>query len=131
MKNLIVTLFSLLVIATAFAQDKSGKPLNETNEMKIYYLVFLKKGPNRNQDSTTAAKIQKEHLMFLTKMYNEGHADIIGPLMDDIDIRGIAVYNTKTADEARQLAEGDPAVKAGRIVIEVHPWYTLKGGVLR
>ncbi len=107
------------------------RPLNETKEMKMYYLVFLKTGNLRNQDEATAERLQKEHLLYLTKLHNEGYADIIGPPTDDGDIRGITVFNTSTAEEARMLAENDPAVKAGRLTIEVHPWYSFKGAVLR
>ena len=28
-----------------------------------------------------------------------------------------------TVEEARALTEKDPAVKAGRLVMELHPWY--------
>jgi uncharacterized protein len=109
----------------------SEKPINEIREMKTYFMVFLKSGKNRNQDEVTAAEIQKQHLLYLTKMYNEGHADLIGPLTDGSEVLGIVVYNVSSAEEALRLAEGDPAVVAGRLVAEVHPLYTFKGAVLR
>jgi uncharacterized protein YciI len=127
-----ITLLSLILIPFLIkAQEASQKPLNETMEMNTYYLVFKKKGPNRNQDSITAEKIQKEHLLYLTKLYNEGHAYLIGPLTDDGEIRGVSVFGTSTAEEAKRLAEQDPAVIAGRLIVEVHPWYTIKGGRLK
>lgn len=100
-------------------------------EMKQYFLVYLKKGPNRSQDSATAAKIQSGHLEHLTKMYNEGKMDLAGPLMDDSDVAGICVYNVATLEEVKKLAESDPAVKSGRLIAEIHPWYAAKGSVLR
>jgi len=130
MKTLI-TLSLLLLSFAAMSQEKGNKPLNETKEMKTYYLVFLKIGKNRNQDSATAAKIQQAHLLYLTKMYEEGHADILGPFADSFDTRGIVIYNTATAEAARKLAEADPAVQAGRLIVEVHPWYSFKGASLR
>ena len=98
--------------------------------MKTYYLVFLLKGPNRSQDSTVSAKIQEAHLAHLTKMYNEGKMAIAGPLLDDQDLRGICVYDVKTLEEAKALAESDPAVKAGRLKVEVHPWMSQRGAKL-
>lgn len=121
----------VMMVVSGTVWSQALKPLNETHEMKTYFVVFKKKGPNRNQDSVTADRIQREHLLFLTRMYNEGHALMLGPITDDSEIRGITVYNTKTAEEAKRLAEQDPAVIAGRLIIEVHPWYTIKGAILK
>ena len=30
-------------------------------------------------------------------------------------------------EEMKKLAEEDPAVKAGRMVVEIHPWYVQDG----
>ena len=98
--------------------------------MQQYYMVFLKKGENRSQDSTEAAQLQEQHLAHLTRMAEEGYASLIGPFGDDGEIRGIAVYNTPTQKEADSLANLDPMVKSGRLKVEVHPWWTAKGGKL-
>lgn len=98
--------------------------------MQQYYMVFLKSGENRSQDSTEAARLQKEHLAYLTRMAEEGYASLIGPFGSDGEIRGIAVYNTATLEEADSLANQDPMVKSGRLKVEVHPWWTAKGGKL-
>ena len=41
--------------------------------------------------------------------------------------RGIVVYRVKDVAEAQALAADDPAVKAGRLVLEAYPWMTFKG----
>ncbi len=113
------------------SKPKESKSLDK-EEMKTYYLVFLKSGPNRGQDSVTAAEIQKGHMAHLTKMYNEGKMDLAGPIMKkEQDIRGICVYNVASLEEAKALAESDPAVKSGRLIVEILPWYSMKGAVLR
>ncbi len=99
--------------------------------MQQYYMVFLKSGENRGQDSTETAKLQKQHLAHLERMAVEGYASLIGPFGDDGDIRGIVVFNTKTLLEADSLSKLDPMVKAGRLKTEVHPWWTEKGGKLK
>jgi hypothetical protein len=43
--------------------------------------------------------------------------------MDGGVIRGIYIFNVSTIEEARQLTATDPAIKAGRLVMELHPWY--------
>lgn len=91
--------------------------------MKQYVMAFLKAGPNRNQNSEEAMKLQKAHLDNITRMANEGKLVLAGPFMDDGDIRGIYIFNVKTIEEARALTETDPAIQAGRLVMELHPWY--------
>lgn len=98
--------------------------------MQQYYMVFLKAGENRSQDSTETAELQKKHLAHLSRMAEEGYASLIGPFGDDGEIRGIVVFNTPTQKEADSLANLDPMVKAGRLKVEVHPWWTAKGGKL-
>jgi uncharacterized protein YciI len=100
-------------------------------EMKQYFVVFLKKGPKRDQDSATAAKIQEAHLKHLKAMSDAGKMDIAGPFGDDGDIRGICIYNVATAEEAKKLAEADPVVMSGRLIVEVHPFYGMPGARLK
>ncbi|HIB37050.1 YciI family protein [Mesonia sp.] len=99
--------------------------------MQKYFMVFLKSGKNRSQDSTEAANLQIKHLAHLERMAQEGYTSLTGPFGDDGEIRGIVVYNTPTLKMADSLAHLDPMVKAGRLEVEVHPWWTSKGGKLK
>ena len=98
--------------------------------MQQYYVVFLKAGANRSQDSLETARLMEQHLAHLNRMYQEGYSSLTGPMGDDGELRGIVVYNTPTLQEADSLANLDPMVKAGRLKVEVHPWWTAKGGKL-
>jgi uncharacterized protein YciI len=91
--------------------------------MKKYVMAFLKAGPVRNQDSATAAKLQAAHLANIRRMAEAGKLVIAGPFLDENDIRGIYIFNVESIEEARALTSTDPAVKAGRLVMELHPWY--------
>ena len=91
--------------------------------MKRYVMAFLKRGPNRGQDSLTAANLQKAHLQNINRMANEGKLVLAGPFFDDGDVRGIYIFNVSTVEEARALTETDPAIQAGRLAMELHPWY--------
>lgn len=122
-------LFLLFFSYVSIDQEKST--IEKKYEMKTYYLVFLKKGENRTQDSVTVSKLQEQHMAHLTKMADSGKMDICGPLMEDIDIRGICIYNVATKEEAEKLANEDPMVKAGRLKVEVHPFYSAKGVSLK
>ncbi len=112
-------------------QTFSYKDGDTTYLMQQYYIVFLKSGPTRNQDSTEAAELQKKHMEHLSRLYTEGYTSLTGPMGGDGDIRGIVVFNTATQQEADSLANLDPMVKAGRLVVEVHPWWVAKGGKLK
>lgn len=127
MKTLFTFLALIMLGASAHAQQNDF----DMSKMKTYYMVFLKKGPHRDQDSATVAKIQEGHLAYLGSLYKQGKIDLNGPFMEDGDIRGISVYNVGSAEEALKLASEDPAVKSGRLVVEVHPWYSLQGSSLK
>lgn len=91
--------------------------------MKAYVMAFLKKGPNRDLDSTASAKLQEAHMKNIFRMADEGKLLIAGPFMDDTDIRGIYIFDVRSVEEAKKLTESDPAIKAGSLVMELHPWY--------
>jgi len=111
--------------------DYVDEKTKDTTLMQQYFIAFLKSGPIRNQNEEEANKLQNEHLAHLGKMYELGYADISGPFGDDGDIRGITIYNVPTIKMADSLANADPMVKAGRLIIEVHPWWAAKGFPLR
>ena len=111
--------------------DYVDQETGDTTIMQQYFIAFLKRGPNRSQTKEAADSLQKLHLQHLGRMYKEGYADISGPFGDDGDIRGITIYNTPTQKMADSLANMDPMVKAGRLVIEIHPWWAAKGFPLR
>jgi len=98
--------------------------------MKKYYICFLKAGPNRSQDEAEAAEIQARHLAHISAMADAGKICMAGPFDDDSDIRGILVFSVSNMEEAQQLAAEDPAVQAGRLVMEFHPWWAAVGSEL-
>ena len=91
--------------------------------MRKYVMAFLKAGPNRDQDSVTAANLQRAHLDNIQRLADEGKLVLAGPFMDDGEIRGIYIFNVTSLDEARKLTETDPAIIAGRLEMELHTWY--------
>tara|TARA_R110000772_G_scaffold253042_1_gene368608 strand:- start:3 stop:503 length:501 start_codon:yes stop_codon:yes gene_type:complete len=111
--------------------DYVDKESGDTIIMQEYYMAFLKRGPNRNQSKTEADSLQNLHRAHLGRMYKEGFADISGPFGDDQDVRGITIYNVPSIRMADSLANLDPMVKSGRLVIEIRPWWAGKGYPLR
>ncbi len=99
--------------------------------MKKYFLVLLKSGENRNQNAEEAAEIQKKHLDHINWMAEQGYVDLAGPFGDDGEIRGILVMRVPSKERAEELAAMDPAVKAGRLIMEIHPWWAAVGSSLK
>lgn len=91
--------------------------------MKQYVMAFLKKGHNRDLSSEEAKELQLKHLQNIEKMAAEGKLVVAGPFLDNGDIRGIYIFNVKTIEEAKNLTNTDPAIKAGSLVMELKPWY--------
>lgn len=99
------------------------------NPQHVEHLVFgvLVSGPNRSHGADESAAIQKGHLAYMGRLAEQGQLVAAGPFADKGDWRGVVIYRVPTVERARELAAGDPAVKAGRLVLEAHPWMTLRG----
>ncbi|MBR9998685.1 MAG: hypothetical protein KFF73_06930 [Cyclobacteriaceae bacterium] len=91
--------------------------------MKKYVMAFLKRGPDRSHDSVTAANLQKAHLENIRKMAEDGKLVLAGPFFGDGDLRGIYVFDVAGIEEAEKLTQSDPAIQAGRLVMEMKEWY--------
>ena len=123
-------LFFLFVSISGFAQQK-----NETVREKIqpYWFVMLLKGPDRSQDSVTAAKIQEGHMANMARLHKEGKLKVAGPFGDGGSWVGLFIFDAsapgcKTKEEIEQLLKTDPAISAGRLTYDIRPWWTMGGG---
>ena len=96
-------------------------------EMTTYYVGFLYRGEKWTPEETPETKkIQEGHMANIQRMGAEGKLVIAGPFTDNGDLRGLYVFRVSSAEEAKALVESDPAVKAGRLRFELHPWYAAK-----
>jgi uncharacterized protein YciI len=115
---------AVVAASAGLAAPAAGMPAN----MTTYYFGILEKGPGWTPgDTPELAKIQEGHLAHLTAMWKAGKLVLAGPLEDAGDWRGVLIYRTKTLEEAQALANDDPAVKAGRLKVAMHPWWVQKG----
>ncbi len=111
--------------------DYVDEETGDTIIMQEYFMAFLKRGPNQEQTKQEVDSLQVLHMGHLGRMYKEGFADVSGPFGDDTDVRGITIYNVPTLKIADSLANMDPMVKEGRLVVEIRPWWAGKGLSLR
>jgi uncharacterized protein len=121
----LVILFRLLLLIAisglAFAQEKPAPAF----KMVEFHMALLKRGPQWTADKTPQMKeVLAQHHAYFTSLLDSGKAVIGGPLTDEAEIRGLYVLRAKSASEARDWADGDPAVKAGYFSVEMHPWWS-------
>jgi uncharacterized protein len=117
-----------LAVALVTFPARAAEPPPGAVEMTTYYVGFLYRGPQWTPGSTPESeKIQEGHMANIRRLAAEGKLLLAGPFTDDGDLRGMFVFTVASLEEARALAETDPAVKAGRLRIELHPWFSAKG----
>ena len=95
-------------------------------DLEAFELVLLR----RPEDATSypdeeLERIQQEHLAYHAGLREAGQVVTNGPVIDgpDPSLRGLAFYRTGSLARARELAEADPAVRAGRLTVEVMTWW--------
>jgi uncharacterized protein YciI len=103
-------------------------------ELEAFELVFLRRPDNAPAyDQETLERIQKEHLAYHAQLRAAGQIVTNGPVLDqpDASLRGLTFYRTGSLEEARRLAEQDPAVLAGRLTTEVMTWWCPPGTMVQ
>lgn len=121
-----MTLFSGIAVTAQKTNSLTEK--KPESQIRKYYFVMLLKGNNRNQDSVTAAKIQEGHIANIVRLNKAGKLKVAGPFGDDGNWRGIFIFDCETEEEVKKLLDTDPAIAAGRLAYEIHPWYTAPMG---
>ncbi|MEP6741602.1 MAG: ubiquitin-like small modifier protein 1 [bacterium] len=92
------------------------------------YLAFLYRGDKWTPEKTPATEeLQRAHLANIVRLAELKKLVVAGPFGDDTPLRGIFVFRVASIDEARELAATDPAVKAGRLKLDIHPWIVPEG----
>ena len=91
--------------------------------MRTYVMAFLKAGPNRNRSREETQQLQAAHRANINRLAGEGKLVLAGPFADYGPLRGIYIFDVPTVAEAEALTNTDPAIKAGQLVMELHPWY--------
>jgi hypothetical protein len=91
---------------------------------KTYSIVILKAGPNRNLPGVE--KIIWEHGRRNFSLREDGILSIVCPISDGSEISGVGIFNAGI-DEVRSLMEGDPGVREGVFVYEVHECRSFPG----
>ncbi|MSU23664.1 MAG: hypothetical protein EXS32_07560 [Opitutus sp.] len=127
-----LALVPLLWLAVLHAPPAAAAPAADLMaKMTTYYFGLITIGPKSGTGTAEEReKLQAAHMANIERLHAAGKLPVAGPFMDNGAWRGIFIYKCATLDEAKALAASDPLVQAGRLVVEIHPWLTMKGNIL-
>jgi uncharacterized protein YciI len=112
-----VSLFGLPLFPQA-QEKKEPEP-----KMVKFHMALMKRGPKWS-GKRMSSEVQKEHMTHVLSLLDTGQAVIAGPMGDEGDLVGIYILRAKSAEEAKAWADSDPAVVAGELTPEMHPWWS-------
>jgi uncharacterized protein YciI len=104
------------------------KKTETPQKMETVYLAFLVRGEKWTPERTPETEeIQKAHLANIGRLAKMKKLVVAGPFGDNGNLRGIFVFRVNSLEEARTLTLSDPAVQAGRLALDLHPWLVPEG----
>ena len=108
--------------------ENSSTSFEVPPDMTVYYLRLLRRGPLWTPEETPEVeRLQAAHIANNQRLVAEGKMVLVGPMLDNGDLRGAAVLRAFSLQEAREISETDPSVQAGRLAYELHPWMVYRG----
>jgi uncharacterized protein len=127
----IIPFIMVLALAPALLPPRAARasgPPPEWGEMTTYYVGFLYRGPKWTpEDTPELQRLQDSHLENIRRLVRTGKLLLAGPFTDDGELRGLFVFRVDSLTEARALCDSDPAIQAGRLRVDLRPWYAPKG----
>jgi uncharacterized protein YciI len=110
--------------ATAAAEGR----VPDMSTMDRYLFAILSRGPGWTPERTPHTdSVQAGHMANLQHMASIGVLVGAGPFQGNGAQRGLFIFHGVSVDSAERLCAVDPAVRAGRLVLEFHPWLAPKG----
>jgi uncharacterized protein YciI len=110
-----------------WSEDIFGKAAKPLKLVPVYF-AFLTRGEKWTPEKTPATEeIQKGHMANIDRLAQMKKLIAAGPFGDDSQLRGIFVFRVGSLDEAKALTATDPAVQAGRLAMDIHPWMVPDG----
>jgi uncharacterized protein YciI len=105
-------------------------PIPTRGQMTRLFVLFLTKGPMWTSEETAeSAKLQIDHVEYQISLRKSGKTLLVGPFIDDGELRGMTVFKVNSEKEVITLIDEDPAVKAGVFLYHLHPWIIEKEAI--
>jgi uncharacterized protein YciI len=122
--SVLIALFCLVVPVAGQQSQQQQQKADPASKLLQFQMVLLKRGPRATPADWETSDLRKEHVAYVRSLIASDKAMIAGRIMDDADLRGVVIFRTKSADEARAWIMGDPAIIAGHYEVEMHPWWS-------
>jgi len=116
----VAALLLLVLVLTSFSSAQEPQ-----HKLVQFQMAIMKKGPEwASTKEPERNQIRQQHLANVLSLLESGKAVITGPFDDDTDLAGIFILRASSTAEAKSWIDGDPAVKAGLMVPEMHAWWS-------
>jgi len=102
------------------------KAQNKENDPKPGYLIIYRPGPAFLLGKPLSEQPLKEHGRYMLGLYRKGTMRMAGGFADASG--GAALIDAESLEEARAIAEADPAVIAKTFIYDLHPWQLVPWG---
>ena len=91
--------------------------------MKMYCMGFISHGPAWTPEQTPQVKsLQEQHLANINSLTHNGNMVLADPFLDDRKLLDYFLFKTGYLESVKRLAQNEPTVKAGRLIVDVYPW---------
>src|SRR5215469_11275760 len=116
---------ALSIASYLAAQAPAENPLAPyiPKNTKSYYLdLLMQKSPSAAQPREgERMEWMQKHLSYIRSQVEAGKFVLVGPILEESRLRGMAVIKADSLEQAQRIASGDPLVEAGKLEVEVHP----------
>jgi uncharacterized protein YciI len=128
---LTISLAIVMCCSGVNAQDHNKQPQTPQTSQSMppnmfqFQVALMKRGPKWSPDpSRERAEMRRRHVAHLRSMLEANKLMIAGAISEDTELIEVHIFRAKSAEEATAWLNEDPAVAAGYLVPELHPWWS-------
>jgi uncharacterized protein YciI len=126
MRTRLLILAAALAIAATPAAAQSDNAFTTAPPRSLQFVIVLRPAPRLVEPANWTPEDERvvaEHFMRLQRLRDSGQVLLAGrTLNDDAGQFGLVIVEVASEPEAREIMEGDPAVKAGVMSGELFPY---------
>jgi uncharacterized protein len=95
--------------------------------MQTIFALCYRPGPAWLPGKSVFEQPLQAHLAYMRSLREAGSLVLAGPYSDDTG--GLVALEADSREAACEIVDGDPAVRAGVMLAEVHPWLIMSGSL--
>jgi uncharacterized protein len=121
---LLLSPFLSMSQSETFDSELAQKLQADDYGMRKFVIAFLYAGDRVSEySSEQRTEIQKGHMANINKLAEMDKLILAGPFFGNEAMRGIFIFAVDSKEEAEDLTNTDPAVKAGVLKMDLKEWY--------